>query len=544
MYKDGRAIGVGIFWSAGYTKAYHTLDGVKLDSTSLAEAEKLAKDKFDLPAPSLKPQLGIASRYFSQKRVGPDGERLYKDSGDWGTFIGELNASGERHGQGTMIYESGSVYEGAFANDKYSGKGVFSYSNGDKHEGEWKEGEPNGKGIFCTADGSVEYSIYEVGSKVGEGVMWSADRKTAHKMVDGKTKCEISLAVAQQVAKDRFDLPIPEPFTTTTAPTAPKPASIEKLGYFRSLFADKKVGPDGKLMFKDYGEWGSYEGNVDEAGNRQGEGKMTWKSGNSYKGPFVDNKFHGEKGVYQWVDGDIYDGAWKNGERHGKGIFKNADGTVEFLNYDNGEGKGEGLVWSADRKTVHKLLDGHKQSEMSLTMAAKLAKEKFGFAVPEAPKFVAPTGFFGSLFASRKAGPDGKILFKDNGDWGSFDGDVDSAGNRQGKGKMTYQGGDSYEGGFVDNKFECDKGVYRWADGDEYVGAWKAGQHHGRGRFTKADGTVDYSEYENGTEKGEGVSLSADRKTARKLVDGKKTLELLVEEAMSIIRGKWSFCDQ
>ena len=76
------------------------------------------------------------------------------------------------------------------------------------------------------------------------------------------------------------------------------------------------------------------------------------------------------------------------------------------------------------------------------------------------------------------------------------------------------------------------------------MGAWKVGQHYGRGRFTKADGTVDYSEYENGREKGEGVSLSADRKTAHKLVDGKKILELLVEEAMSIIQEKWSFCDQ
>lgn len=50
-------------------------------------------------------------------------------------------------------------------------------------------------------------------------------------------------------------------------------------------------------MFKDYGEWGSYEGVVDENGSRQGSGKMTYASGSYYEGSFVNDKFHGDKGV-------------------------------------------------------------------------------------------------------------------------------------------------------------------------------------------------------------------------------------------------------
>lgn len=81
VYKDGYATGVGALWTDGYTKAYRTLDGVKMEETSLAEVEKLAKEKFGLPAPSLKPRLGIASslgRIFRQKRIGTDGKLEFK----------------------------------------------------------------------------------------------------------------------------------------------------------------------------------------------------------------------------------------------------------------------------------------------------------------------------------------------------------------------------------------------------------------------------------------------------------------------------------
>lgn len=384
MYKDGNATGVGVFWSAGYTKAFHTLDGVKMDQTSLADAEKLAKDKFELPAPSLKPQLGITSRFFRRKSIGPDGQLLYKDSGDWGVYVGELNASGERHGQGTMIYESGSVYKGAFANDKYSGdKGIFTWPDGDEHEGEWKGGERHGKGIFCKADGSVEYSMYEEGRRVGDSVVWSADRKTAIKLTNEEHESEISLSMAQKLVKEKFGLPVPEPSTAASIQSAKVSASTKKLGFIGRLFSNRKVGPDGKMLFKDHGEWGSFEGNVDDTGNRQGKGKMTYKSGNYYEGEFVDNRFHGDKGTYRWVDGDEYNGSWKDGERHGKGRFKSVDGTVEYLEYDNGEAKGEGVKLSADGKIAHTLLGGEAHLEILVEEATSMIKDKWGVSDPE-----------------------------------------------------------------------------------------------------------------------------------------------------------------
>jgi len=317
--------------------------------------------------------------------------------------------------------------------------------------------------------------MYEEGVVKGDGVSWSADRTTAHKMLDGEKKVEMLVEEAESLSRTKFNLPIPEPCNPTPVqvPVATT-VSKSKDGLIGRLFAKKKMGPDGKMLYKDYGEWGSFDGDVDSSGNRQGRGKMTYDSGNYYEGGFKDDKFHGDEGRYHWFDGDEYSGGWKDGERHGIGQFFSATGAVEYSMYDNGNAVGEGVTWTADRKSAYKMLDGERKNEISLGMAEKLAKEKFKLPVPE-PCTSTPlqesvavstssnnVGFIGRLFSSRKVGPDGKPLFKDYGDWGSYEGDVDENGKRQGHGKMKYNSGNHYSGGFKDNKFHGDKGVYHW----------------------------------------------------------------------------------
>ncbi|KAL7523160.1 hypothetical protein ACHAXR_000047, partial [Thalassiosira sp. AJA248-18] len=180
------------------------------------------------------------------------------------------------------------------------------------------------------------------------------------------------------------------------------------------------------------------DGDLDANGDRQGKGKMTYNSGTYYEGGFVDDKFHGDSGVYHWSDGDEYEGSWEDGERNGKGSFKKADGTVEYSMYEKGSSVGEGVGWSADRHTAHKLVGADKKGEISLPMAEKLARSMFDLPVPE-PSAPSPSGastskngpgLLGRLFSKRKVGPDGKPLFKDNGEWGSYDGDLDANGDR------------------------------------------------------------------------------------------------------------------
>jgi hypothetical protein len=222
---------------------------------------------------------------------------------------------------------------------------------------------------------------------------------------------------AEEYAREKFGLPVPDPREPTSNLAAAEPTS-KKTGLLGSLFFKKKVDLDGKPMFKDYGEWGSYEGGVDENGNRQGSGKMTYVSGSYYEGRFLNDKFHGDKGVYHWLDGDEYEGGWKDGERHGVGIFRSADGTVEYSTYEMGVTKGDGLYWSSDRKIICKTLGLEKGAEISVSMAEKLAKDMFGLPAPA------------------RASLDGELRFVDYGDVGTYEGD-NVNGLRQGEGKMV-----------------------------------------------------------------------------------------------------------
>ncbi|KAL7543223.1 hypothetical protein ACHAXR_012528, partial [Thalassiosira sp. AJA248-18] len=308
------------------------------------------------------------------------------DFGEFGFYDGGFNVEGKRHGHGKMMYDSGNYYEGTFVDDKFHGDhGIYRWYDGDEQEGPWLEGERHGKSVFrSAADGVVEYCVYDKGKAVGEGVTWSADRQVAHKMFIGRKINKISLDTAEEMARDMFDLPVPEPTEVSSqllmTEITPPSKSIGLLG---RLFATRREGSDGTLFFKDYGDWGSYEGEVDASGNRQGTGRMNYDSGNYYQGGFVDDKFHGEQGTYHWFDEDEYIGEWKDGERNGKGSFKKADGTMEYSMYEKGSHVGDGVTWSADRQTAHKVLNGEKKGEISLPMAEKLARDMFDLPVPE-----------------------------------------------------------------------------------------------------------------------------------------------------------------
>jgi hypothetical protein len=273
--------------------------------------------------------------------------------------------------------------------------------------------------------------------------------------------------------------------------------------------------------------------------------KCTYQSGAVYEGGFVNNKYEGE-GTYVWDDGDKYEGQWRDGERNGKGTFYHSDGTVEIANFECGVTKGEGIHWSPDRKTAWKLIDGEKKMEMLPEEAAEFAKEKFGASVPEVSIIETSSasakaakempGLFARMW--NKYDADGKLMYKDNGDWGSWKGELDSSGKRTSKGTMTYEGGSIYVGDFANDKYEG-YGTYTWSDGDAYEGEWKNGERNGKGIFRSCDGVVEYSMYDNGSPVGEGIAWAPDRKSAHRLKDGDKTVELLAEEAEKLSKDNF-----
>ena len=86
--------------------------------------------------------------------------------------------------------------------------------------------------------------MFDMGQPRGDGLYWSGDRKTAYKTKDGLKDTEISIAMAREIAESMFGLPPPERGTIK-----------------------------GELRFEDFGDMGTYEGDIlNEL--RHGEGTM------------------------------------------------------------------------------------------------------------------------------------------------------------------------------------------------------------------------------------------------------------------------------
>ena len=150
---------------------------------------------------------------------------------------------------------------------------------------------------------------------------------------------------------------------------------------------------------------GLYEGERNEAGERDGRGCYRFADGGVYEGSWVSNLQEGYgvmryasgsvyegqweqgmqngRGVFRFASGSEYDGEWVRGKRHGRATYRYADGRAEVARYrDGANDRGEGAMWSADRRVAWRIVrDGEYVEEISLT-AAKSIADGIGEPVP------------------------------------------------------------------------------------------------------------------------------------------------------------------
>ena len=82
-------------------------------------------------------------------------------------------------------------------------------------------------------------------------------------------------------------------------------------------------------------------------------------------------------------------------------------------------------------------------------------------------------------------------------DHGAYEGAKNDLGEPQGKGRMQYASGHTYEGDWKNGC--CDgNGKFTFPDGQEYEGQWKAGKRHGRGVLQLPNGDKMEGEWEHG----------------------------------------------
>ncbi|TRY72177.1 hypothetical protein TCAL_09063 [Tigriopus californicus] len=185
----------------------------------------------------------------------------------------------------------------------------------------------------------------------------------------------------------------------------------------------------GELVIeKEYTE-GFYTGDVNEKGQRHGQGVLRWKNGDKHAGRFQDNLPNGP-GTYFFkngVIGDRFIGEYTNGRR------SNGNGTLLFSNGNSFEGRFENGV--PNGHGVYQWNDGSQH------------------------------------------------------DGDRYEGEHKD-GMRHGVGIYYWANGKRYEGEFANGKREG-FGIMYTENGDNYDGQWKKGQPFGEGKLTVGSMTVE-----------------------------------------------------
>ncbi|CAK9063743.1 Phosphatidylinositol 4-phosphate 5-kinase 9 (AtPIP5K9) (1-phosphatidylinositol 4-phosphate kinase 9) (Diphosphoinositide kinase 9) (PtdIns(4)P-5-kinase 9), partial [Durusdinium trenchii] len=186
-----------------------------------------------------------------------------------------------KDGCGKVLYPNNSCYEGEFLHYMRHGHGVLHLPDGTKHESEWCNDERHGPGKEHWADGTVFSGLYVRGMRHGHGTM--------------------------------------------TWPEGSR---------YTGMFERGRANGDGELIRTDNSV---YRGQfVQDC--MSGYGCMQWVDGVEYKGEFAANKRHG-LGKMAWTSGKwmSYEGAWKDGVQHGRGILTDRNGGAYVGHFVEGK---------------------------------------------------------------------------------------------------------------------------------------------------------------------------------------------------------------
>ena len=251
-------------------------------------------------------------------------------------------------------------------------------------------------------------------------------------------------------------------------------------------------------------------------------GTYTWANGNKYVGEWQNNKRNGQ-GINTWADGEKYVGEWQNDKRNGQGnntwangekhvgLYKNdlrhGQGTYTYANGDTYEGvyknddrDGQGTYTYANgRKEVgefkNNALNGYAITYFangSIDKEGIFKDNEFLYAQTKTLPNCPSSGYFHNCFG----------LFKyDNGDkyLGEWQND-----KSHGQGTYTWADGDIYIGEYKNDLMDG-RGTYTWSAGDKYVGEWQNDQRHGQGTYIYSTGNKYVGRYKNSKKHGQGT---------------------------------------
>jgi hypothetical protein len=260
------------------------------------------------------------------------------------TFTGPY-FDGQRNGKGKIVYKSGEVFEGFFANNDLK-NGTFIFANGDtytgsfvqnqcsgfgmmvykadilkkSYEGGFSEGQLHGEGTVIKHNGDKFVGTFVKGHQKGEGTL--TKKKVTLKGYFTRFVANGKVKVWHREEKTYF-IGYMKDGVRDTAPEAEPPSE---------LWIDCFNNPsDAQLTFKP--KFKKYKGEFKE-GKCNGKATIEYPNGNIYTGECIDAEPDGKGEMIFAPNGDIYNGQWEKGfMASGKGIYTFSERNPEFESY-------------------------------------------------------------------------------------------------------------------------------------------------------------------------------------------------------------------
>lgn len=231
-------------------------------------------------------------------------------------YLGDWQDS-HRQGQGKLLFREGHTYVGGFVKSKMRGKGIMRYVNGDSYDGDWENDRPNGSGAYSFNNGDRYEGNFANGSFDGEGTMfygdgsryeglWQESKKHGNGTLHLNTG---EVQFGKWTAGQRTDA-VPTEMVNSTVNSRPS-ASSEAMS--SSLARDCNTG------FCSAG-LGTYQ----------------YADGSIFRGSFRNGEPSG-KGLVLYSNGDKYEGMWLNHAPHGQGVMYYQSGRVLGAVFQEGQ---------------------------------------------------------------------------------------------------------------------------------------------------------------------------------------------------------------
>lgn len=294
-------------------------------------------------------------------------------------YVGPL-VGGLRHGEGTLVDESGDTFVGPFVKGKRHGFFKVHFANGDTFEGEFVN-DVNKEGTLYRSNGDVLKSTHLKGGGVQLYILFANKDTLDAIYVDGKGIGTLVYANGDRYAGEFFG-ELPQGGGTLTYADKNIYVGVFHLGkpqgcgtlYFANgdiyegTFSAGKITGQGNFT---YSNGCSYRGGMLEGKPHGKEGTLNLKSkdniescdflrwppcnysvGKTYIGEFLEGRFTCKEGLIDYKNGDLYFGECLNEMPHGEGRLTMNDGSRYEGQFWEGKKHGQGKLTRPGQPTI------------------------------------------------------------------------------------------------------------------------------------------------------------------------------------------------